>query len=254
MTETMLDRFMRIFDMSDTDKTAYQFLMPHVAIGGEDIEVDYDRERKCWRLTQRLENGNEIEAYGDTQLTAVLGLIAKRWGYEASFSLLPEDQDESADTPEGREDQNRNEEKPVYGLLRRCRRHPMEMGCEASRPDCVVELMPTQPLVAEFVDSDSFDGLLGGDTRPVARIAPAPDYEGDFVTNHDADAEHIASWDPARVFREVEAKRRRIDRLAVVAADGVNYAFEARELARELLEIEAAPYSDRPGYQEAWRP
>ena len=42
-----------------------------------------------------------------------------------------------------------------------------------------------------------FDGSLGGDTRPVARIEPAPDYEGGFVTNHDADVEHIALNDPA---------------------------------------------------------
>lgn len=90
VTETMLDRFTRIFDMRDSHKTAYQFLMPHVAIGGEDIAVDFDRDRKCWRLSQVLESGNTIEAYGDTQLTAVLALIARRWGYEATFTDLPE--------------------------------------------------------------------------------------------------------------------------------------------------------------------
>jgi hypothetical protein len=86
MTETMLERFMRIFDMKDPNRTAYQFLMPHVAISGEDIEVDFDRELKCWRLTQHHEDGvPDTVAYGDTQLTAVLALIAKRWGYDASF-------------------------------------------------------------------------------------------------------------------------------------------------------------------------
>jgi hypothetical protein len=111
-----------------------------------------------------------------------------------------------------------------------------------------------------------FDGSLGGDTRPVARIEPAPDCEGSFVTNHDADAEFIARWDPARAVREVQANRRILARHAPrdhlcpdpIDRDGYIW-FEAGEERRadipcgDLRDL-AAPYSDRPGFAEEWRP
>lgn len=53
-------------------------------------------------------------------------------------------------------------------------------------------------------DWRGFDGSLGGDTRPIARVEPAPDDEGGHVTNHDADATFIAAHDPADALRRYE--------------------------------------------------
>jgi hypothetical protein len=106
-----------------------------------------------------------------------------------------------------------------------------------------------------------FDGSLGGDTRPIARIEPAPDVEGNFVTNHDADAEHIARHDPARVLREVEARRRLIDQYEAMRAGAeasagtiLAGAAKVRLGAYEMaVKIMALPYSDHPGFREEWR-
>lgn len=65
-------------------------------------------------------------------------------------------------------------------------------------------------------------------------------------------AEHIALHDPARVLREVEAKRRLIgahpelDRCTACAAGESGRCPNLRLLA--------LPYSDRPGYREEWKP
>ncbi|HEU4543008.1 MAG TPA: hypothetical protein VFR23_17895, partial [Jiangellaceae bacterium] len=40
---------------------------------------------------------------------------------------------------------------PVYGVIRRCVRHDMREGCEASRDDCLVELLPTRVPDARFL-------------------------------------------------------------------------------------------------------
>ncbi|WP_329131513.1 DUF6221 family protein [Streptomyces sp. NBC_01476] len=63
-------------------------------------------------------------------------------------------------------------------------------------------------------------------------------------------AAHIARHDPARVLREVEAKRRRLDSLAEAIAVG----HDTYDLASELLPLEALPYADHPEYREEWRP
>jgi len=58
-------------------------------------------------------------------------------------------------------------------------------------------------------DFRGFDGSLPGDTRPVARIAPAPFEDGGYATNHDADADFIAHApaDVERLIAEVERLR-----------------------------------------------
>lgn len=93
------------------------------------------------------------------------------------------------------------------------------------------------------------------------------------------EAAHIIRWDPARVLREVEAKRRRLDYLAGMKHDMGTEDFvtydSCRALAQpgelgnlevgycscgldalrdRLYKIEALPYADRPGYREEWRP
>lgn len=62
-------------------------------------------------------------------------------------------------------------------------------------------------------------------------------------------AEFIAAHDPARVLREIDAKRR-------IIAAYENYDREAPELdvPESVLRLLALPYADRDGYQESWRP
>ncbi|MGW5408999.1 DUF6221 family protein [Streptomyces spiralis] len=61
-------------------------------------------------------------------------------------------------------------------------------------------------------------------------------------------AAHIEAWDPARVLREIDAKRQILGRVlshaAVMGRDEVHW---------DLLRLLALPYADRPGYREEWR-
>lgn len=62
------------------------------------------------------------------------------------------------------------------------------------------------------------------------------------------DAAYIAAWDPARVLREIEAKRRIVDRYAWLREHGDTGG------TAWVLPLLALPYADRPGYREEWRP
>jgi hypothetical protein len=69
-----------------------------------------------------------------------------------------------------------------------------------------------------------------------------------------ATATHIAAHDPARVLREIDAKR---DLLRF--AEGIHDYHETftRGVAARLgetLRLYALAYADRPGYREEWRP
>lgn len=76
------------------------------------------------------------------------------------------------------------------------------------------------------------------------------------------DRAHIVRHDPARVLREVEAKRRILnDVLPTMQADEMRIAGEwgvgsepVREASDDLLSLLALPYADRPGYRDEWRP
>lgn len=108
------------------------------------------------------------------------------------------------------------------------------------------------------------------------------DGQGDHVVYDEGapsieEALHIAEHDPARVLREVEADRLIIARYVELrdrcAADAQDYAdwlagkpvperltgvgrYETaqRDGLAFVLRVRALPRSDRPGYQEAWRP
>jgi len=92
-----------------------------------------------------------------------------------------------------------------------------------------------------------------------------------------SEAEHIARHDPARVLREVEAKRKRLDFLESLGHDmgdedfptysscralnepgslgdiEVGYCSCGRDvLRRRMYLIEAMPYSDHPDFQSDW--
>jgi hypothetical protein len=61
-------------------------------------------------------------------------------------------------------------------------------------------------------------------------------------------AAHISEHDPARVLREIDAKRQIVDRYAWLREHGDTGG------AAWVLQALALPYADRPGYQESWRP
>lgn len=59
---------------------------------------------------------------------------------------------------------------------------------------------------------------------------------------------HIVEWDPARVLREIDAKRQIVDRYVWLREHG-----DTGGIAW-VLPLLALPYADRPGYREEWRP
>ena len=94
--------------------------------------------------------------------------------------------------------------------------------------------------------------------HPVPRWVPSP--EGDagiwdsdgtprvkFVWAQERD--HIVRHDPARVLREVEAKRRIIGRI-----DSHATVMGWDEVHGDLLRALALPYNDHPDYRPEWRP
>lgn len=72
------------------------------------------------------------------------------------------------------------------------------------------------------------------------------------ITNLQTDAEHICRHDPARVLREVVAKREIITVCAAAIGGNVNPG--AMGNAEFILQLMGVPYSDRSGYCEEWRP
>lgn len=62
---------------------------------------------------------------------------------------------------------------------------------------------------------------------------------------------HVAEWDPARVLREISAKRRTLIRCeeSMLSANPMLVHF-AKQTVWEM----ALPYADRPGYRDDWRP
>jgi hypothetical protein len=70
-------------------------------------------------------------------------------------------------------------------------------------------------------------------------------------------ADHVAEHDPARVLREIEAKRQIVERYEELCAaskeDGL-IGDVTEEYQDFLLRLLALPYADRPGFREEWRP
>jgi hypothetical protein len=74
---------------------------------------------------------------------------------------------------------------------------------------------------------------------------------------------HIARHDPARVLREIDAKRQILRAVedAEVALRNTELGAELHELMsgsanslRAVMQMLALPYADRPGYRQEWRP
>jgi hypothetical protein len=64
-------------------------------------------------------------------------------------------------------------------------------------------------------------------------------------------ANQMMAWDPARVLREIDAKRGVITRLQHLLHDDNPFVAEQADASLRLL---ALPYADRPGYNDHWRP
>lgn len=92
-------------------------------------------------------------------------------------------------------------------------------------------------------------GALPGSTWVVTGI-------GDTVAavNGSYRADHLARHDPARVLREVEAKRRIVDSFAAgMEAAPLQRGTEGYAIVRMVLRLLVLPYSDRPGYKPEWQ-
>lgn len=113
-------------------------------------------------------------------------------------------------------------------------------------------------------------GCLDLDERAATAAAGNSIFDGTgIVTSHDRSvilgshiATFIAEFDPARVLKEVQVKRRMIelhehphecstfDRNGEV--DNCTWCNEPEDCS--TLRLLAEPYSDRPGYLDSWRP
>lgn len=66
-----------------------------------------------------------------------------------------------------------------------------------------------------------------------------------------------SAWDPARVLREIDAKRAIVEDLAETLRwgerKGPDFQDGAEACGRTLKRL-ALPYADRPGYREEWAP
>jgi hypothetical protein len=70
-------------------------------------------------------------------------------------------------------------------------------------------------------------------------------------------AEHVARHDPARVLREIEAKREALahfERIRQHTRQGGEAYVLAEGAVSKQIQIMATAYADRPGYREEWRP
>lgn len=137
---------------------------------------------------------------------------------------------------------------------------------EASRTDCdedelLVALRPGLPR-----PPDVMSGLWG------AIVDFKPEFEDPDAASPLAQFQHAARHDPARVLREIEAKRRLLDLHEPAMNPGRDSDDDDPstwlpvcstcqvEIARpgdwpcEHLRLLALPYADRPGFREEWRP
>jgi hypothetical protein len=73
-----------------------------------------------------------------------------------------------------------------------------------------------------------------------------------------ATVDHIVRHDPARVLREVEAKRRILDDLERFIAGGRDLPTDERAAGKAtasgIVRLLALPYADHPAYRAEWRP
>jgi hypothetical protein len=99
-------------------------------------------------------------------------------------------------------------------------------------------------------------------TADEAMEGVSSDKGADVVAEPNSPFAFIAAHDPARVLREIEAKRRVLRQHADVRAQVRNpVSAENRRAARveqgaleDVMRLLAMPYADRPGYRQEWAP
>jgi hypothetical protein len=125
--------------------------------------------------------------------------------------------------------------------------------------DCLDEDEKTATAV--FRDHTWSAYIEGGDDGWA--IEGAHSGEPSCIVGDEAMAAHIARHDPARVLREVQAKRRIIDwyeteRRVADESSGVGadklWGGGRESALKHVVRQLALPFSDRPGYQDRWRP
>lgn len=128
------------------------------------------------------------------------------------------------------------------------------------------------PVVDEFVAEPGYPcNLATVEEWPSGHHCVPRTYANDIIEMDSAAAGHIIRHDPARVLREVEAKRIMLalaiqmltpvpippDTSAIVARIELIVEEHERKLADRLLHLLhllALPYADRDGYREEWKP
>lgn len=106
----------------------------------------------------------------------------------------------------------------------------------------------------EQLDEDERTARRAGDSfRQIGETGVIVATEGDRAeecasANWAGIAKHIVAHDPARVLREIDAKRQIVDRYAWLREHG-----DTGNMAW-VLQVLALPYADQPGYREEWRP
>jgi len=72
---------------------------------------------------------------------------------------------------------------------------------------------------------------------------------------NDGDRAHVIRHDPARVLREIDAKRRIIAEHDIRSRPlGERMDCQSYDFPCKTLRLLALPYDDRPGYRKEWRP
>jgi hypothetical protein len=94
----------------------------------------------------------------------------------------------------------------------------------------------------------------GPDGPPLVQVTDYGTHdEEDTGPQGQADSAHIARHDPARVLRDMEAKRKLLGDYAEATANDVDGSGWASALGH-TVRLLALPYADQPGYREKWRP
>ncbi|MFB7162349.1 DUF6221 family protein [Streptomyces sp. NPDC056242] len=128
--------------------------------------------------------------------------------------------------------------------------------------------------LGEQLDEDARVARRAGDSfRQIGETGVIVATDGDRAeecasANWAGIAEHIVKHDPARVLREIDAKRQLLRKVfeyeAMIDsewgcshdADAIRTGLcsETQPNDVEALRLLALPYADRPGYREEWRP
>ena len=118
------------------------------------------------------------------------------------------------------------------------------------------EVVAPDPSIEEFVGGDNFSvSLRSRETWPTHSVGDLPQFAIPTAEEvPSAVGGHIAEWDPARVLREIDAKRDLLVFAKGIRDHHVTFTTGVAARLEETLRLFALAYEDRPGYREEWRP